>query len=221
MHLALLAVLAVAGSGKLVAQERPVAAFHALAVSGGIRATVHRGATAKVVVRADDNVLEHIETTVKDGRLEVRHKGSCTNCTMQLEVTVPSLDGLEVSGGTEVKGDGLTGAACKLELSGGARVDLTGNACDALELTASGGAGLKLAGQAKALKLSASGGVELDTRALDVKQAKVDISGGVNGRLAVSDTLDGTLSGGVALKVKGHPKGQLERSGGVQATFED
>jgi hypothetical protein len=223
MNLTLLVVLSVTGSGKLVTNERAVGPFHALAVSSGIRATFHRGSPARVVVRADDNVIASIETKVKDGRLEVGPTGlsSCSRCTMEVDVTLPALDGVEASGGSDVRGDGLSGSKCTLELSGGTHVQLGDSTCERLELTASGGAVVKLSGQAKQLKLEASGGVELDIRALQVKQAQVDASGGVTGKLAVSDTLDGSLSGGVQLKVKGHPKTQLDRSGGVQATFED
>jgi hypothetical protein len=219
----LAAVLAVTGSGKIVTQDRPVAPFHAVSVSAGLKAQLHRGATTKVTVRADDNIVDQIETVVKDGRLEVHPKGSNSfnNTTMEVDITVVGLDALESSGGTEVKGDGLAGAKCTLRLSGGARVELSGMSCERLDVDASGGAELKLAGSAKQLTLGASGGVALETRSLDVKTAKVDASGGVTGRLAVADTLEGSLSGGVSLKVKGHPKSNLSASGSAHATFED
>jgi hypothetical protein len=224
MNFALLAVLAVTGSGKLVTQERPVGPFHALSVSSGIRTQLHRGATTKVTLRADDNLIDNIVTEVKNGRLEVHPKDVwvLNNATMELDVTVASLDALEASGGTEVKGDGLSGPKCALNLSGGTRVDLGTMACEKLDIDASGGAQLKLAGSAKQLALDASGGVQLDTRPLDVKQAQIDASGGVNGRLAVAEALDAKLSGGVSIKVKGHPKvNRMETSGAAHASFED
>jgi hypothetical protein len=224
MNFALLAVLAVTGSGKLVTQDRAVAPFHALSVSSGIRTQVHRGPTTKVTVRADDNLIDNVATEVKSGRLEIHPKDVWTlsNATIEVDVTVTGLDAIEAAGGSEVKGDGLAGPKCALNLSGGTRVDLGTMACDKLDVDASGGAQLKLAGFAKQLALDVSGGVQLDTRPLDVKQAQVDASGGVSGHVAVADNLDAKLSGGVSLKVKGHPKvSRMDTSGAARATFED
>ena len=101
------------------------------------------------------------------------------------------------------------------------QIDLDGMACDALSLEASGGAGVRLTGTSKSLDLEASGGVQLETRALAVSQAKIRASGGVSGGLAIADALDADLSGGVQLKVKGHPKmARADTSGSAKINFE-
>jgi hypothetical protein len=220
-----LLVASLTGSGKLVTQQRQVPAFHAINLAGGIHATVHKGSGPKLELRADDNVIDELETVVKDGTLLIRPKSSLSilnSVTIEADITTPALDGIEASGGVHVQGDAVMGESCKLNVSGGVKLDLTNVTCAALDISASGGATIKLAGASKKLTLNASGGVELETRELSVSEAKVDASGGVSGSIAVADVFNADLSGGVKLKVKGHPKTQrVDHSGGARATFED
>ncbi len=214
----------VTGSGHLKTEERTVKPFTALSVGGGFEVRVHRGSPQKVVVKADDNLLDRIETKVEDGRLEVELKRN-TNvslATLEVDVTVPELTAIETSGGVKLEGDGPKGKSCKLEHSGGTEVHLKDVACDALQLEASGGANVSLSGAARRFELDASGGVDLATAALKVSDAKLSASGGVSGEVAVSETLDADFSGGVNIKIKGHPRmNRLNTSGGADATFGD
>ncbi len=212
------------GSGHLVTQERTTAAFTGVRVEGGFDATLHRGSAQKVVVKADDNLIAQVETKVEDGVLVVKlpHHSGIDHATLQVEVTAPELTRVESSGGTHVHGDGPKGTECRVEASGGTEVALKGVACESLELSASGGADVKLDGAAKKLDLSASGGVDLHTTGLKVADAKLDASGGVSGEVAVSENLDADFSGGVSLKIKGHPRvKRFGTSGGADADFED
>jgi hypothetical protein len=204
-------------------QDRPVESFHAVSLSGGIHGVMHKGKTPALKLYGPAEELAKIETFVKDGKLVIQPKSVFTRSDEQVtaEITTAALDSIEASGGVSVSGDGLTGARCGLNLSGGVELELGGMACDALEVDASGGARVKLAGQAKKLDLDASGGVRVETRALSVSDARVKASGGVSGGLAVADSLDAELSGGVSLKVKGHPKlSHQETSGSAKLSFE-
>lgn len=216
-----LSIAAVLAAG-LVSQDRPVESFHALSLSGGIEATVKKGAKPALKLTGEPDDLAKIESAVKGGKLVVGPKQSAWRVGhVTAEITVPSLDSLEASGGVVVKGLGLEGKRCAIDLSGGVQVELDGVACDALGLEASGGAGVKLSGTAKSLDLDASGGVQLETRSLAVSQAKIRASGGVNGGLAVADALEADLSGGVQLKVKGHPKvARADTSGAAKLSYE-
>jgi hypothetical protein len=206
-----------------VSQERTVSAFTAVSVGGGFAMHVHRGAPQKVVLKADKDVMEDIETKVSGSTLEIRLKGNHWHTgDLEVDVTAPEIVGLEGSGGTKITGDGPKGKDCKIEGSGGTEIDLKGLACETLKLEASGGAEVKLAGAAKKLELDASGGVDLDTRSLQVAEAKLSASGGVSGAVAVSELIDGDFSGGVTLKIKGHPRvKRMESSGGASTQFED
>jgi hypothetical protein len=220
-----MAVLVVSlGHANPQSQERTVTSFNKVAVGGGFALKVHRGSPQKVVVKADKEVIDEIETKVVDGELRIGLKGSFHWHTgdLEAEVTTPDLIGLEGSGGTKVSGDGPKGKACEIEGSGGTEIDLKGVACESLKLEVSGGADVKLAGAAKKLDLDASGGVDLDTGALVVADAKLEASGGVSGTVAVSETIDTDFSGGVTLKIKGHPRvKKMHASGGASTEFED
>ncbi len=204
-------------------QERNVPAFKAVSVSGGFELKVHRGGAQKVVIRADKDVIDEVETKVVDGELRIGLNGWHSHTGhLEAEVTTPDLTGVEGSGGTKVSGDGPKGKDCKIEGSGGTEIDLKGVACEGLKLEVSGGANVKLAGAAKKLEMDASGGVELETEALQVADAKLEASGGVTGKMAVTETIDSDFSGGVTLKIKGHPRvKKMSASGGASTEFED
>jgi len=206
-----------------VSQERTVGAFSAVSVGGGFAMHVHRGAPQKVVLKADKELIEDIETRLDGNTLQIRLKGNHWHTgELEVDVTAPELVGIEGSGGTKVNGDGPKGKECKIEGSGGTEIDLKGLACETLKLDVSGGAEVKLAGAAKRLEMDASGGVDLETRSLQVAEAKLSASGGVSGALAVSELIDGDFSGGVTLKIKGHPRvKRMESSGGASTQFED
>lgn len=204
-------------------QERNVPAFKAVSVSGGFEVKVHRGGAQKVVIRADKDIIDQIETKVVDGQLKIALNGWHMHTEhLEAEVTSPDLTGIESSGGVKVSGDGPKGKTCKIESSGGTEMDLKGVACEALDLELSGGANVKLSGAAKKLAMDASGGVDLDTESLQVADAKLEASGGVSGTMAVTETIDSDFSGGVTLKIKGHPRvKKMSASGGASTEFED
>ena len=212
------AVLLAAG---LVSEGRPVASFHALSLSGGLDVTVRKGSKPALKLTGDADDLAKIQSTVKSGTLVVGPKqGAWHVGKVSAEVTVTALDSLDASGGVVVRGAGLEGSKCSLESSGGVQLELEGVTCDALAVEASGGAGVKLSGTAKALDSDASGGVQLDTRALAVSQAKIRVAG-LSGGLSVADAIDADLSGGVQLKVKGHPKvARADTSGAAKINYE-
>jgi hypothetical protein len=206
----------------LITQDRPVETFHALSLSGGLEVTVKRGGKAQLKLTGEPEDVAKVESAVKSGRLTVGPKsGTWRMGRVTAEITVPSFEALEASGGVEVKGDGLQAASCAIDVSGGVEVSLDRNACEAMKVEASGGAEVTLAGAVKRLDLDLSGGVDLDLAKLNASAAKIRASGGVTGGVAVADSLDADLSGGVSLKVKGHPKvARAETSGSAALSYE-
>lgn len=213
----------------LVTENRPVEKFHALNLSGGITATVHRGAQPALKLTGSKEALERLETVVEDGTLIIRRKRTegffnfgTRSDSISADITVTELDSIKASGGTEIRGDGLLGSKCEIDVSGGVELDLKGVACEALVMEASGGAEVKLKGATKLFDVDASGGVELDTWSLKAQEAKVEASGGVTGKVAVVETLHAKLSGGASVAFKGDPKvREVKASGAASHTFEN
>ena len=64
------------GSGTAATQTRTLPSFTAVDLTGSSTITVHVGAEQAVVVHADDNLLDHVKTDVRDGALVVSERGS-------------------------------------------------------------------------------------------------------------------------------------------------
>lgn len=208
----------------LVTQERPVAKFNQVKMEGGIEATVHRGATPALKLTSDAKTLERLESVVENGVLVLRYKEKIWfrgDGTVQADITVTELNSVEASGGCVIKGDGLSGPTCGIDISGGVEVDLKSAVCEALFVKASGGTKVKLKGTAKRLDVDGSGGADIDTRELLAQAAKIEGSGGFVGKVSVVESLEGDLSGGASLKVKGNPKTRkVETSGASSVSYE-
>jgi hypothetical protein len=186
----------VVGSGDPVSETRSVAEFTSVSAGGGIQVELSTG-PQHVVITAQPNILAITTAEVSGSRLTLgTTSGYVTPQGLVVKVTVPRLDGIELSGGASASGTVGTSKRLAIQMSGGARTTVSGSTGN-LDLTASGGA-LPNLGE------------------LHATNATVDLSGGVVASVAVSGSLEGSASGGVVLTLTTRPAStRVETSGGA------
>ena len=115
------------GSGTAATQARHVAAFSGVNLAGSANVTIHAGAAQAVVVHADDNLLARVTTQVRAGTLVIRTRGSFTTSSpMTIEIRVPSLQALTLSGSGALTASNIQGPRASVRLSGSGAVRASG-----------------------------------------------------------------------------------------------
>lgn len=127
------------GSGVAAAQTRALAGFRGVELAGSNNVVVHVGAEQSVVVHADDNLLDRVTTRIEDGTLVIGNTpGSfTTNSPMRVEVGLPSLTALRLSGSGIVSADGIDTSSLTVRLDGSGILRASGNA-DRLDVALAG-----------------------------------------------------------------------------------
>ena len=115
------------GSGVLSSQTRDVPTFSRLDLTGSNRVTVHVGTRPSVVVRGDENLLDHVTTRVRDGTLDIGSVGDIrTKAPMSVDVGVRSLEALTLSGSGIIVAENVHGRRFTLALPGSGVVHISG-----------------------------------------------------------------------------------------------
>jgi hypothetical protein len=128
----------VQGSGIAATQTRNVAAFSSLELAGSNNVTVTVGHPQSVVVRADSNLISHVTTQVANGTLVIGDTGSFSaRSPMSVEVSVPSLTALNLSGDGQISVTGINAPQLTVTVSGSGQVAAAGTATR-LDVTLSG-----------------------------------------------------------------------------------
>ena len=200
-------------------ETRPLTNFRAIAVGGGIDLLVRQGDRFVVEVSAED--LADIITEVRDGRLEIgRPKRSGFfnwGDVGSVRVTLPSLESLSASGGSDVDSEGtFFGDKLELVASGGSDLTIDVSVTD-LSVEASGGSDVRLSGSAHSARVESSGGSDLNATQLTANEANVNSSGGSDLAIAVRDKLVANASGGSDISYTGEPSSvNVDSSGGAE-----
>jgi serine/threonine-protein kinase len=194
----------ITGSGNVITQEEDYTDFDRLDISDGFHVDVSQGDDFSVVIRIDDNLLNHLRVAKQGETLSIGLDPGTNvrgdRVTLEADVTMPELAGADLSGGSHLNGD-LQVADLTLKLSGGSHATLGGSAGD-LTVDASGGSHAKLGG-------------------LSVADAGVDASGGSHVTVKPSGTLDADASGGSHVRYLGSPSlGKIDISGGASVEQE-
>jgi hypothetical protein len=168
------------GSGTAVAQPRHLGAFSSVDVAGSSNVTVRAGGRQSVVVHADDNLLGQVTTQVRGTTLVIGTRGSfTTNSPMSVEISVPSLDAVTLSGSGSgaITASNIQGPRLSVRLSGSGVVRASGTVTRLdVSLGGSGDAQLdRLVARDVHAVLSGSG--RILTRAMNTLQASVPGSG--------------------------------------------
>ncbi len=176
----------VKGSGEVATQAREVGTFDRIRSSGSFDVNVTIGPQQKVTVSFDDNLIDLVMTEVKGRTLQIYSDGSfSSHKSCRIEITVPSLEAVVVSGSGDIYVRGLKGAEFSYEISG------SGDAT--------------LIGEVDEVDIEVSGSGEVDARELKAKRAYVEIAGSGDVQVWASDLLDGSIAGSGDIAYYGDP----------------
>lgn len=211
----------IAGSGRVVTEDRTVPAWTKLAVHNGMTVTTSVG-TPSLTVRTDDNLLGYIETFVEGDTLVVRQRPGTALYSTVAEVFIsnPALESVEVTGGSHLVGVATPTMEFRMTVSGGSHAEVVGLSSDWMRFDTSGGSHATASGGVRELVLVDSGGSHVNAASLTASIATVNVSGGSHLDLTVSNTIEGDVSGGSHVTVYGRPPvTRLSVTGGSTVTW--
>jgi hypothetical protein len=192
-------------------QIRQVKAFSAISISSGIDLYLENGQEEKITVEGDPDEISKIITEVKDGTLNIykkthsgfnfRFHNSC-----KVFVTAKILETLDVSAGSEVKGQNqFTGSEFRLNASSGSEVKMD-VAYDKIKADASSGSEIHMKGKTGFLEVSTSSGSEINACDLDANIVRAEASSGGQVCVKAISELHASASSGGNIDYAGSPK---------------
>jgi hypothetical protein len=178
---------AVQGSGVAATQTRIVGPFDRVELRGSNVVTIRVGERQSVVVHADENLLRRVTTNVKAGNLVVGNTtGSFTaRSPMSVEVGVPSLQALRISGSGTVTAIGIHTSRLSVSLPGSGVVQVAGTVSKLV------------------VSLPGSGYAQLEQ--LVARDAWVTVGGSGYAALNATQSLHASVSGSGAVVYGGNP----------------
>jgi hypothetical protein len=207
----------ITGSGNVVTQEEAITGFDKVDISYSFEANISQGDTFRVVIHADDNLVEYLRVVKAGNTLQIGLKPGhpdIRSATLQAEVTMPDLAGLDMSGSSHVTITGFESAqALVVDASGASHLQGDVEAGD-VTFDLSGSSKVILTGSAQSVTLEASGSSEIDLTDFPVVDANVNLSGGSEATVNPSGRLDVDVSGASHFYYLGSPTlGKMDTSG--------
>lgn len=178
------------GDGSVVTSERTVSSFSGVEVSGANNVYITYAPTVSVSVNGYENLVSHYITEVRDGKLHLHYDDDINvkNDNIQIHITMPTFDDLELSG------------SCSINAAG--NFDNTNE----LEISTSGNGNINIEDiSVNAYEVNSSGNSNISTLGVKAKTADVEISGSSTVTLSVQDKLDVHISGSGKVCYKGEP----------------
>jgi hypothetical protein len=204
------------GSGQVRAEVRKVSGFHSVDMAGAGSLRLSRGSAYSVTVKLDDNLLPWYVTEVRNDVLMLHFKDGLSirgNINLVVEVTMPSLAGLSLSGACEADlGKDFGGKELVIETSGASK--LRGHIdYRSLRLSMSGSGTARLDGKADALSIKLTGAADVDASALAAINAAADLSGACHLFVRAEERLGIEANGASAVTWYGNAKVDSRTSG--------
>lgn len=196
-----------------IRQSREVAAFTEVSLS--IPATLHlrQGEARSVEVKATQDVLDHVEATVDDGRLEIQdasnffermfdggHEGE-----IDVYVTASTIEAISLAGSGTITGETpIDHSSLSIDNAGSGTMDLIVSTTD-LRIHVAGSGTVRLRGTADAVDAQIAGSGTVRARDLTTATAEIEVAGSGDTHLHVTDRLSASIMGSGDVEYQGAP----------------
>lgn len=186
----------VKGSGNTQTENRDVAGFKRVEVSGALHVEIVAQKDFSVDVQADDNLLPLIKTEVSGGVLRIRsEKRISSDGPIVIRVSAPDIESVDASGASGINLSGVKNSALNIESSGASKINIEG---------ATG-----------TLTVDVSGASMVDASNLPAANAKVDASGACSVTVNATEEIRGDASGASKVRYIGTPARVIKKTSGA------
>lgn len=177
------------GSGDVVSEIRTVGNFVGVEVEDAFEVEIVRGDQPEVEVRADDNLIDRIETTVSGSTLKVGYDGNINirgSATTEIFITMPTIESIRFD-------DAIDGALVNF-------VDLP-----ALHIDVNDASSLSLSGSAEELNAQVNDASNVRGFNFQTNVCKVNLNDASEMDIFCNDRLEGKVEDASTLRYKGDP----------------
>jgi len=202
------------GNGEVVKEKRTISSFNKIDISGAYEVLINQGNDERLTIEADENLLEIIETEVRNNTLYISSKQAIGNAeALKLYITAVNLEDIDVSGAVKLSNKGTFEAKkLAIEVSGAGVIDVD-VAVENLLIDMSGASETNLKGSSDNFEISISGAGELTAKKFRTENTTIDISGAGSATVFANKTLNVSVSGAGSIEYKGSPKLTKDISG--------
>ena len=205
------------GSGDLVKQTRNLKGFTSISAAGGMHVEIAKGNNETVVVEADDNVIEDVETVVENGQLKISMENgfSFSDVHIKIFITAPVITKISSAASADIIVAGVLESDNKIMLnaSSGSSIKAELNAPQAAA-DASSGAEIDVTGKTKTFDVQASSGAAVDAFELLSEDTFAAASSGGKVDVHASVKLDAKASSGGSVSYRGPATAVTKESSG-------
>jgi len=197
-------------------QDRQVADFTGIEVSGAFTVYLRMGDKCALTVIAKDDVLKKVKTQVYSGTLNIEMDQDwwdSNNDKVELYITVTTLRHIDLSGACVLKSKNtLRGTSLELDASGASKLELALQ-YNLLEASFSGATNVTLSGICTKVNIETSGASAIYGADLQAENMNLEVSGASKAEVNVAKQLAVEASGASKVRYKGNPSITQDVSG--------
>jgi phage shock protein PspC (stress-responsive transcriptional regulator) len=200
--------------------------FSEIEVHGPFQVVVRQGDSYKAEAAGRPADLSDVRLDIRGNRLVVRNRAGglfsgfdMSRHPILVQVTLPRLRHLELSGACQADVSGFRDEDLRLEASSASSARLDVNV-PRLELQLSSASQVNLSGSANELTVDGSSASQLEALGLRASQANIDLSSGSQAKVQATDGLKVDLSSGSMVRYAGHPR-NIEKDLSSGSTLEE
>ena len=167
------------GNGIAESEFRYSSTFEKVKSSGEFNVHITSGDEFEVMVNAESNLLQYIDTRVVGSSLVIDVRGFYNlrnRLPMEVYITTPNLEGIKQSGSGTITTDYFYATRFNIDISGSGRIE-TGVECEDLEISVSGSGQVQISGKADFADLKISGSGKIYACEMETTDCQAKISG--------------------------------------------
>ena len=186
--------------------------FNEVEVHGAFRVVVRQGTAYKVEAAGRPEDMADVRLDVRGDHLVVRNRAGgdffsafdSDKKPILIQITLPSLQYLAISGACQADVSGFQGEELRLEASSASSARVNVNV-PRLELTASSASRIDLSGAADELNIDGSSASQVEALGLRARRVDLDLSSASQARVHATEELKADLSSGSNASYRGNP----------------
>ncbi len=199
------------GSGNIINETREVSGFHGVELTALGNLSIQQGDQEELRIQADDNLMHHIISEVRDGILIISFDDNkwsnfyTSSESIKFYLTVKNLDAIQFSGAGKITVEDVSSPTLSVSLNGVGSIYIENVTTDNLNINLSGAGDLSVDGIVTNQNINLSGVGSYHAADLDSQSATITLSGAGSATIWVEDSLDVHISGVGSVGYFGNP----------------